>query len=130
MPDRRPASADRQISAAGRSFTLRYSMRAYVALQDHYQAESFDEVARRISDTARLGARDVVAIFWAGLRTHHPELSQEDALGILDEMGMEGMQKEILAAFSASTTEGAGDPDRPLPRKPSIASSKTAPPSA
>ncbi|CAN5480752.1 hypothetical protein BH10PSE7_BH10PSE7_15500 [soil metagenome] len=96
------ASPDRQIEVSGRSYTLRYSLKAMAALQDHYGLASIDEVAQHLSDANRMGVNDIVALIWAGLRTHHPEVTQEQTLDLVDELGVAEMTSTIRDAFGAA----------------------------
>jgi hypothetical protein len=109
----KPASADRTLVVGGRSYTLRFSIRAMAALQDHYDLQSLDAVGKKLQDTANISIDDMVAIMWAGLRTHHRDTTMEDALDILDELGMEGMQKTLGEAMAGAMPDGGSDADRP-----------------
>lgn len=104
-----PALADRQLEAGGRVYTLRFSVRAMAALQDHYGVASFNDVAERLQNVAAIGAGDLVAIVWAGLRTHHPEVTKDEVLGILDEIGPAGVLAVTGEAFAAAAPpDGVG----------------------
>jgi hypothetical protein len=115
----KPASADRQLVVGDRSYTLRFSLRAMAALQDHFGLSSLDAVGRKLQDAENLGVNDMAALLWAGLRTHHRDTTVDDALDILDDIGMEGMQEALGLAMqgampeaeaAAAADEGAGDP--------------------
>jgi len=111
------ASADRQLVVGDCSYTLRFSLRAMAALQDHFGLTSLDAVGLKLQDTANLGVNDMAAMLWAGLRTHHRDTTLDEALGILDELGLEGMEAALGPAMQAAmpdatptTDEAAGDP--------------------
>ena len=100
----KPASTDRQMTVGDQTYTLRYGVRAMAALQDHYQLASFDEVAKRLGNPKGYGAGDIVAILWAGLRTHHRDLTMDQVMDVVDDMGLDGVREEIGKAFDASSS--------------------------
>jgi len=106
MTKNRKASADRQIEVGGRAITLRYSIKAMAALQDHWGLASFQEVGGKMQGLGEsLSADDMVAIFWAGTRTHHPEIGKAEVLDLIDDAGIEEIQGAMLDAFAG----GSGD---------------------
>lgn len=109
MAQHRPAVADRQISIGDKTYTLRFSVRAMAALQDHFKLASLTEVGEKLQDAATLGVKDLVALLWAGLQTHHRDLSMDDALTMLDEMGLDRMQETLGHAMAAALPEASGD---------------------
>lgn len=115
------ASIERQISVAGKSYTLKYSARAFAALQDHYGLKSMKAVQERLGDAEQFGIDDMVAVIWAGLRTHHRDVSKDDVLGMIDELGLEQAGAAIGAAFAGAApmaeegAAGAGAADPPMP---------------
>lgn len=98
----KPANADRQIVIGDNRYTLRFSVRAMAALQDHYQLPSLTAVGEKLQDSDNLSVKDMVAMLWAGLRTHHRDVSLEDALDMLDEMGLENMQSMLGDAMQGA----------------------------
>lgn len=121
MAKTKPATPDRQIvidrDGEQQTYTLRFSIRAMAALQDHYGLASLDAVGRKLQDTENLAIQDMVAIMWAGLRTHHRDMTMDHAMDILDELGVEGMQRTLGEAMDGAMPEaedGEGDStDRP-----------------
>lgn len=99
----------------GRTFTIRYSIRAQAALQKHFGLPSLAAVGARLSDGANLGVDDIVALLWAGLRTHHPEMGLDDAMEIADDLGPAGLMAFVQGAFGAAAPPPApgGEPDAP-----------------
>lgn len=98
----KPAVADRQITIGDNSYTLRFSVRAMAALQDHYQLPSLTAVGAKLQDSDNLSITDMVAMLWAGLRTYHPEITFDEALGMLDDMGIENMQSVLGDAMQGA----------------------------
>lgn len=107
------ALADRQITVGEETFTLRFSVRAMGALQDHFGLQSLNEVGPRLQAMGdNMGVTDLAAVLWAGLRTHHPDLTKDDALGLLDDAGLGGLDDIIGEAFAAAAPddgEGGGE---------------------
>lgn len=111
---------DRQVSLGGETFTLRYSFRAFGALQEHWQLATIDAVIGRLTSGA-MGTDDLVGVIWAGLRTHHAGVSKEQVLDALDAIGIGGLpalvqdlQAAILAALPVDE-KGAGTETGPRP---------------
>ena len=115
---RKPASQDRQVEVGDETYTLRFSIRAMAALQDHYGLSSLDAVGEKLQDQENLSVNDMVAVLWAGLRTHHPELTMDDAMGILDDLGVAGMQATLGEAMSSAMPEGDEGEDDKTDRPP------------
>lgn len=111
MSQPRKASADRPVTVGERSLTLRYSLKAFAALQDHFGAKSINGVVAKLNEIGEdLSVDDLVALFYAGLRSHHPDVSPEDTLDMLDELGPQAIGGEIMQAFLAAVDgEGAAD---------------------
>lgn len=101
------AQIDRQLVLGEIRFTLRGSARAQAALQEHYGLDSLKAVGARLSQTEEWGIDDVVALVYAALRTHHPDVSKDDVLGMLDEHGLEAPLAAALEAFTAAMPQGA-----------------------
>lgn len=116
MAKQKPTLADRQITVGGQTYTLRFSIRALACLQEHYGLESIDAVGHRLADTEKFGVEDLIAIVWAGLRTHHREVDKEQVLDMLDEVGVAGIEGVVGDAFAAASGEaskGGGDDGHP-----------------
>lgn len=92
---------ERQIEIGGEVYTIRFSLKAMVALQDHYGLETIDDVGKRLSDPTKIRTEDFAAIFWAALRSHHPEVTLEAAINLADAAGL-GFIQQLGEAFSAA----------------------------
>lgn len=124
MGDIKRASADRQVTIDGKVLNLRYSIKAMAALQDHWGLKSFQQVGAKMQALGQeLSAGDMVAIIWAGLRTHHPDIDKGAVLDMIDELGLNELQEVMTEAFAGASagdgqTEnmaegGGGAPARP-----------------
>lgn len=124
---RKPASVDRPLPVGDRTYTLRFSIRAMAALQDHYELPSLDAVGKKLQDTKNMSVQDMTAILWAGLQTHHrEEVDMDTALDILDELGVDGMQVALGDAMNAGMPPGGeGGADGARPPKPGRSTSST-----
>ncbi len=116
-----PQKGDVPFEAGGRKYTLCYSHRALVLLEEQLDkglVKIIKEVDgwRTNPDDIRLGT--VCSMLWAGLQKHQPDMTIDDATAILDDLdgGVataidllgEGFQK----AFNASGTKGTNPPKR------------------
>lgn len=113
-----PASADKQVTFGDRTITLRYAIKSMAALQDHWGLTSFQEVGAKMGSLERqMSADDMVAIVWAGTRTHHPELSKDEVLDLVDSVGMDELQDVLTKAFDGAVDKGGGSKASARPPK-------------
>jgi len=103
---------DRQIEVSGKVYNLRFSLKAMAALQEHFGLASLTELQGAME---RVSAGDVAGVIWAGLRTHHPEVTKDMAMDMADDLGLDGAMKLLNEGFGAAMPEGDGDAD---PRTP------------
>lgn len=129
------ANQDRQVAFGGTAYTLRFSLAAMARLEEHFGLESVDAVAARMADAERLKARDMAAILWAGMASHHPSVTLDDCFAMMDEAGLEDIGGILGGAFADAHPaamgdeaggEGSVDRARPRKRSPSTGSSKRA----
>lgn len=101
----------------GTDFTLVFDFSAIATLEDLYDCPLKD-LGEKFKDTSSLRIRDVQRMLYAGLRTHHPEVTLERTLAILNEAVGAGtsvgeLLSETFAAFDASAgpdgKPGAGE---------------------
>lgn len=90
---------DVPIELGGRSLTLRFSIKATLALKEKWGLEHEREVQAKM---ARASMAEFIDIVWAGLRTHHPEVTHEQVVDLLDDAGADGMQSAVERALSAA----------------------------
>jgi hypothetical protein len=111
-------SPDQPAKIGGKSLTLRFSLRAMLALKDKWKYVD-DEPGSKNARTAdqkvidRLtnpGFEDFVTILWAATRTHHPELTEEELLDLLDEGGVEGLKDTLNSVLEAGAPPDQGKP--------------------
>lgn len=99
------SSQDVQIQIGDRVFTLKYSIKAFAALQDHYGLSSLDAVQVRLGDTRQVGIMDLVVLIWAGTRSYHPDVTVSDIETLLDQQGIEQAVAIASKAFNSSFPE-------------------------
>lgn len=105
------ALADIQFVIGDKPFTFRLSAKAWAALQDHWDLANMDQALVKLADmeSGKLHAKDLGAILWAGLRTHHPDIDQETAFTLLDDMGVPSFMVLVQRAATAALPEGGGN---------------------
>lgn len=103
----KPQLQDVQVELGGRSLTLRFSVKATLALKAKWGLETDREVQARM---AKASMEEFIDIVWAGLRTHHPEVSHDQVLDWMDDAGAQGLTDLVTNALEASA---APADDRP-----------------
>lgn len=98
---------DVQIELGGRSLTLRFSVKATLALKERWGLENDREVQAKM---AKASMSEFIDIVWAGLRTHHPEISHDDVMTFLDDAGADGLTDLVTRALEASSVPAGQNP--------------------
>ena len=112
-----PVRGEREISVAGRSFTVAFGINAICEIEAAL-GENIGVVGNRLA-TGRVAVRDLRAILWGGLRRHHAALTVAavgDLLerhlaggGTLEEMA-EGLFESLSAAFPGEEADQGNAP--------------------
>lgn len=106
----KPESQDKPVKIGGKNLVLRFSMRAMLALKDQWKlADDADMTAegaitgdqKAIARLSNPSMDDFVVIVWAACRTHHPDLTIEDVLALLDDGGLEGLKETLDSVVKA-----------------------------
>lgn len=122
MPKR--VNPDVQLILGAKTYLLRFSLKAFARLQDHFGLASIDAVGKRLGDAAQFSVGDMGAMLWAGLARHHPEVTLDQALDMADDLGMAGLTETFGDALGAALSEPAqGQGARPPKPGPSTATS-------
>lgn len=116
-----PHKGDVPLNVAGKQYTLRYSHKALVLLEDKLD-RGLVQIMRDVEswkihpENMRLGT--IAALLWAGLQSHHPSMTLDETIDMLDdfeggtvaviELIGEGFQR----GFSAPGTKGTNPPKR------------------
>lgn len=105
---RRIGGTDENPEIEVREFTLVFDFTAIAVLEDLYDLP-LKEIGARFADVKALRIRDVQRMLYAGLRTHHAEITLDGSLGLLNEAVAAGVSvgdviTETFSAFDA----GAG----------------------
>lgn len=104
---------DTTVTLGGQNFTLRFSIKATIFLQELWGLANEREVQARM---AKATMQDFIDIVWAGLQRHHPDMSRAQVVDVLDDSGAEGLQGAVTELLDASAApapkgppaEGAG----------------------
>ncbi|MEO1067397.1 MAG: GTA-gp10 family protein [Pseudomonadota bacterium] len=98
------------IDASDAAFTLRFSANALCDLEAEVGASAV-ALANELSDEDNISITTLRAMFWAGLRDSHPDISVDDAGRIMTELGITEASAKIgeafVAAFPASDDDGS-----------------------
>lgn len=112
-----PHKGDVSFDVAGKSYMLRYSHSALIALENKLD-KSLMSVIAEMSDADKLRIGTVVAILWAGLQKHHPKMTYDDAAALLDDVDggvstmIEVIGNSFQKAFNAPGTKGTNPPQK------------------
>lgn len=109
-----PHKGDVAFEAEGRSYTLRFSANAIVALEDCID-KPISEISALLGDVTSLRMKNVRAVFWAGLTDHHPDVTAARAGQIIDAVGFGRAVELIGLAFSRAFPDTSGEANPPMP---------------
>ena len=136
-----PETGDVSFEARGRTFTLRYTTGAFVALErylDRGIIDIYDELAmwspkfdmttrkpipekpeETLARLRKLLVGFIRALFWAGFHDRHPEVTVDEAGDIMTEIGgMMAGYRLVVEGLSNSRTAAEGEKSPP-PKRPS-----------
>lgn len=121
----KPESQDKPITIGGKNLNLRFSLRAMIALKDHWKLSDDEDMQAKGATTGdqkvidRLSnptMEDFVVIVWAACRSHHPEMTLDDVLSLIDDGGIAGLRETLDSVIKAGA---------PPPQKKKAADKKT-----
>lgn len=96
-----------------RELTVVFDFSAIAALEDLYDMPLKD-IGERFKDTTSLRIRDVQRMIFAGLRTHHPEITFDATLVLLNEAVGAGVSVgEVMTDTFSAFDAGAGHDGKP-----------------
>jgi hypothetical protein len=101
---------DVALEVGGKTYTLRYSHSALIKLEKQLD-QSIMRIMQDIGKADEMRIGTLVAILWAGLQKHHPDLSVDEACELLDEKGDDASVIDVIGdafqkAFNAPGTKG------------------------
>jgi len=105
-----PLKGEVGFEAGAASFTLVYNIDALCTLEDRLDL-SVAEIGERMGKTMRLGF--LRAVFHAGLRAHHPEVTERQAGELISVVGLAETGDLIGKAFTLAFPEAAKGAARP-----------------
>ena len=105
----------------GPAYTARMSVEGWAALQEHWDLSNLDATVQRLGEVegGKFPVSDISSILWAMLRTHHPEVTLEEARRMADDMGIPNFLSLTGRCAAASLPDGEGGgkaPANPLRR--------------
>lgn len=110
------------------TYTLRFSVNAIIEMEDEL-GEGVNAIAEQISDAKRVRMKTIRALLWAGLRDHHPEVTQAQAGEILSDIGMaeamEPIGRAFALAFPDQQEDGPARANGARPRKAGVGSTSS-----
>lgn len=90
----------------GKTYTLSFSINAMCELED-LLGDSFGDMMAKAQDPTKVSMKTVRAMFWAGLRDHHNEMTIQDAGHLMTEIGLTEAGELVAKAFAAAMPEAA-----------------------
>ncbi|MES2902827.1 MAG: hypothetical protein V4696_01455 [Pseudomonadota bacterium] len=117
--------------AGDEAYRLFFGMRAMKEIERHYDkafmlaiqsvmpqlsAEDMADKAKLIEASSKVRLSDVAKLFEFGLAKHHPDLSEDDVDGLIDDIGVARASELLGDALAASL--GAGEADEDAPKNP------------
>ena len=107
-----PTRGEIGFDAGGRHYRLVYSVNALCALEDKLGEGAFS-IAQMMSDPARMRIATVRTLFWAGLRDHHADMTEEAAGELMGAITIPIALEHVGAAMAAAFPADASA-SRPL----------------
>ena len=92
------------LEANGRIYTLRYGNRAFRLFER--------EAGKPLGALTAESIQEMTLVVWAGLQTHHPDISVEDVDEVIDAVGYTEMTRMVTAALKAARAQ-AGEGEAP-----------------
>jgi len=87
------------LEANGRIYTLRYGNRAFRLFER--------EAGKPLGALTAESIQEMTLVVWAGLQTHHPDISVEDVDEVIDAVGYTEMTRMVTAALKAALPAAA-----------------------
>lgn len=98
---------DSVITLGGQNYTIRFSIKATLFLQEQWGLANEREVQARMASATM---QDFIDIVWAGLQRHHPELTRDQIVDLLDDAGTDGLQTAVSDLMGASAAPAPKSP--------------------
>lgn len=88
------------IELGDKTFTIAFDLNSLEALEQHVEGSAFDsDFWAKI--TQPFTARSLLLLFWAGLRSYHPEITLEEAGALVNPQNMAVVMKAVHEAECA-----------------------------
>jgi hypothetical protein len=93
-------SQDRQFTVGDTTLVLRFSVKALLHIKDLWQLELDEQIEERLS---RGQMKDITEFLWAASLKHHPEMTYDQILEVLDDAGGPLIKDMVMSLFQASS---------------------------
>lgn len=100
---------DRVVNIDGQPYTLRVSVKFFLALQELWKCDNDDQVRELIPERSTQ-LRGMIDLIYAALRTHHPTLTHAKVIDMMDGADLEGVAGELTNAMTAAAPPQNEDP--------------------
>ena len=105
------------LKAGDRTYTLRFSANAICELEDQLDM-GINQIAKQMADPEAMRMKTVIAVVWAGLRDHHPDITLAQAGEIITDASLIGSMEAVSEAFTVAFGEKEVDPTQPGRKRP------------
>ena len=100
MTNSKKAIPEVTISLAGKPYKCRFGMKAIILLDKEFGINMFEQ--NNVDMNTPTG---IAKFMWAGLQKHHPELSFDLVVELLDESDMDELQNSMQKFLNNSLTD-------------------------
>jgi hypothetical protein len=115
------AAREAQVVIADQTYRVCFSILGIVALRDRWNLESDDQVMIKLEQmgrefggtagSAKFDFKLIGDLIWAGLRRYHPEVTPDQCLVMMDDVGLDGLPSVMQTIFgtlaAAAPPQGA-----------------------
>lgn len=117
-----PERGEVDLEIDGKTYTLRWGLNQMAVLQDRLGLDDFQAVVKIVDDVVqgRIGRLSVArTVFWSAFQEHHPEITENHALDLLERFGMANASGVFagLAAVTVPEAESRRESPARNPRK-------------
>jgi hypothetical protein len=110
-----PHKGEAEIEISGKVYTLRFGHGAVVSLENRL-GKGFVKIMQEMDTPDQMRVGNIVALLWAGLQKHHPNVTMDQCCDLLDEFDGGAMAAYAIVgaafakAFDAPGTKGTNPP--------------------
>lgn len=94
--------ADQTLEFGGKAFTLRFGLKALVALKQRWECADDKALFKRLQ---AVGLAEACDLIWAAMRSHHAEVHHDEVMSMLDELSVTELTKVVSSLVNDSQPE-------------------------